>query len=691
MLKRSLSLLALVLMMIPAVAFAGTLATRVMTTGGSITVNNVGSQSSVNGTVSNVYPSDAIVPITMTPAPGYVLSKVTVDGVAKPLAPVSVKMDVNHTVSVAFARQLVSVSATAATNDGTVSPSGTSSIYAGTSVAYTFSPYTGKRVEEITGLPAGANLDHVLPYAGIVKATFTVPTQPVTIVAKFVVLSANAGPPQTVLISNGTGSATLAGTTSAPATYAWTQVDGPATATIDAADTLTPTVTFPAAGDYRLKLTATSGTLSAVAYTTVAATTSITAAARAQCADCHANADVAPTVYPAWSASVHAQDPASICASCHVGANTGAHPAPSIGCVDCHSDIPAQPAHTGTGDCKSCHTTNNDAHTAKFASVVHSGGTAFLKAQYVSTASLAFSCADCHGEPVNQAILAQFTQSAHGNPASEAWLHYDWRTSNRSSCARCHTGTGFVAKLGKENDISSAFQSGDVLKAGEALGCSACHANAGTGELRVAAQQFTINMKNGAVACYDVAGASTLCARCHSGRETGESIKADTAAPNSTGERVFVDSHYQPVTGIVYNKGGYEYAGQNYDLGSHKFLLGATGQGPCVTCHMPGKDHTFVAAACGACHGVTALAVDALARKASYDTALNNLKLALEAKGIYYGPVHPFFFTSAYAAGTPNKHFTKWDGVYGAAAWKDTMGAAFNYNMLWSDKAAYAH
>ena len=361
------------------------------------------------------------------------------------------------------------------------------------------------------------------------------------------------------------------------------------------------------------------------------------------------------------------------CASCHSAQPVRAHGYQNLvnSCVDCHSDAP----HSATVQVPA----------------PHYGGNAFLKAQYVSAASLPISCADCHGEPgtttANQVIVMQFADSAHGDPAGEAWIHYDWRGANRSACARCHTGTGFVAKLGNENNISNVFQPGDILKPGEALACSACHSDAGAGTLRTAAQEFTINMSNGATVTYDVAGASTLCARCHSGRETGESIKAAT---DTTGVSVFVDSHYQPAAGTVYNMAGYEYAGQDYDLGSHK-LLGANSQGPCVTCHLPGKDHSLVAASCVTCHGVTAPVVNAANLKASYDTALNDLKQALATKGIHYGPVHPFFFTTPYVAGGVNAPFTNWGSVYGASAWKDTMGAAFNYNLLWSEKGAFAH
>jgi len=154
--------------------------------------------------------------------------------------------------------------------------------------------------------------------------------------------------------------------------------------------------------------------------------------------------------------------------------------------------------------------------------------------------------------------------------------------------------------------------------------------------------------------------------------------------------RVFLDSHYQPAAGTVYNKSGYDY-GDNATIGGHK-TLGAASQGPCVSCHMTGKNHSFAAASCVTCHnGPTALVIDAATMKANYDTALNNLKSALAAKGIHYGPVHPYFFTAVYTEVGPNTPVTNWAAPYGATNWKHTMGAAFNYNLLWSEKGAYAH
>jgi len=144
----------------------------------------------------------------------------------------------------------------------------------------------------------------------------------------------------------------------------------------------------------------------------------------------------------------------------------------------------------------------------------------------------------------------------------------------------------------------------------------------------------------------------------------------------------------------LYNRGGYEYTGQSYDsLGSHKDVgAGESGQGPCVACHMGGTaNHSWKVATsngCGACHSNPTAANLAVA-KATYDAALDSLRLALEAKGIFYGSAHPNFFTAAYTPAGPNTPFTNWVGVN--ASWRNVMGAAFNYNLLVNEPGAYAH
>jgi hypothetical protein len=190
---------------------------------------------------------------------------------------------------------------------------------------------------------------------------------------------------------------------------------------------------------------------------------------------------------------------------------------------------------------------------------------------------------------------------------------------------------------------------------------------------------------------------------CHLGREVGGNVLTDIDAD---GVRSFINSHYLAAGANIFNESGYEYAGQSYDsFGFHKqvgisntYLTGT--DGPCVTCHMTSdKQHSFevvtkdiagvitavASTECAKCHGGLTAAVMETS-KSDFHLALEELRLALFAKGIEFSAAYPYF----YEAGTTTA-FTNWAGVYGAAEWKNVMGAAFNYNLLEHDPGAYAH
>ena len=631
--------IATVMCVFPMMASAASwkLTTRAMSQGGGIDSQNKTGQTVLDGTLAKSFTNFSSV--TVKPAAGFKISKLSQNGLISVPAPGNFTVTPTGTFSLqaTFARVPFAITATAGTG-GSVNKTSYPVVYSGTQSpvkSFVFTPNPGQFVSSVVVTGAGAVAQNLNAVTGALV------TLPAAVGVKI----------KTNIATVGTESITVTGAFGG-----------------------TAAATAPVSG--------------------------------ASCESCHKSQGVGPGVFASWSSSTHKTGNVQ-CYKCHVGSNTGAHPGVTptdATCASCHSSIAGHSAATNT--CSKCHDKHAASTTHSFAysqadcanchltvATPHYGGTAFHKAQYVSDTSLPVSCADCHGDSAtttaNQAILGQYTSSGHGSPIAEAWVHFDWRSASRSTCQRCHAGTAFVAKLGNENSTTNAYQASDVLKPGEVLNCSACHTDAGTGAIRSAAQQFTINMTNGASVTYQVAGASALCARCHSGRATGASITAD---PDTTGIRGFIDSHYQPAAGTLYNLAGYEYAGQSYDsLGGHK-LLGATSQGPCVTCHMSGKNHTLDAASCGTCHnGVTAPVVNAATLKANYDAALNDLKLALEAKGIHYGSAHPFFYTAPYVAGSTNTAFTNWGSVYGASAWKDTMGAAFNYNLLRSEKGAYAH
>jgi hypothetical protein len=354
-----------------------------------------------------------------------------------------------------------------------------------------------------------------------------------------------------------------------------------------------------------------------------------------------------------------------------------------------------------------------------------------------------FICGDCHKTDLAEITNnRQWADSAHAGhiltagPVQDsatkysAWTHYNWDKTNdtiagdftgRAVCQRCHTATGVANFLNApatynpaNNDFShlSAWTATTGSPQQELLYCWGCHSNVSTGTLRNPGS-LTINYSNGATATYPNIGASNVCIACHTGAEVGDSIKGSTGDFTNLS---FINSHYLTAGGQVFAVNGYEYAGQNYSMGYHQNIGVAnvwnTGNaGPCVACHMSGtQPHTWDFLAedssgtitanqstlCIKCHAAISPAT-LESKKESLAKALEALRLALQAKGIFFSNSYPYFFQSATDHSSANA-FKNWDGVnVGTVAvpvtgkGKDVMGAAFNYNLLVHDPGSYAH
>lgn len=385
-------------------------------------------------------------------------------------------------------------------------------------------------------------------------------------------------------------------------------------------------------------------------------------------------------------------------------------------CFDCHghefktntralADKPERPTTTYTDWAQSAHA--GRLLQVKNAAAQANGGTTKSKAQV-------------------DAVMTAGATDASG----VAWTHYDWDktlkadgTSDRGDCQRCHTSTGASNYLSnpstydyKNNDFShlSGWKKAGTGTAttssgqNELLYCWGCHSNAGKGVLRNPGSQ-TFSFSNGATVTYpDVAG-SNVCVACHSGRETGDSIKGSTADGTNLS---FINSHYLAAGGQLFAKTGYTYTGLSYanpsffkhDQIGTSGAPGTGSNGPCVGCHMTSdNEHLFTnvtkdgsgvitaitAKVCAACHsGAYALTPEKLAgEEEEYQAALKALEAALYAKGISYnGSAYPYF----YVAGTTTAYKT-WASVWPSANWRDSMGAAFNMNLLSRDPGGYAH
>lgn len=654
----------------------------------------------------------------------------------------------SQTFTVTFSPWMTSVTVNAGDNGGSVSPYGTSSLQYTTTRNYTFTPNAGNQVVAIEGLPpSGYTLspDTIpAPLNTPVVLNLTVPTAPLTISGYFLGVVANAGPTRTVAVPSivtldGSGSTIKAGGGSLA--YSWTQTGGPSV-TLSATNVAKPTFTAFTSSTYNFKLTVTNGTYTNFATTAVTATKSAVATARTTCNSCHQGVGigVAQQVFPNWSSSSHKRN-FVMCANCHVGADTGGHPGNltsgmvdetkftysvyNVGqnfCFTCHHM--ANNLHYNTevqlaGICVACHKpdVHNPAATMDLAVGYNhfNGYTSYAnpnhRAAYVTPAT---QCANCHltvnGMPdaaSDPALLRERTDwagSGHGDTNGAGWNAADFKTA--SGCVRCHTAPGFIAY--STSSVTTAWGSESDRTKG-VLSCNGCHSDIGTGAVR-----HSPPARPYADDTYQTPDAATsnLCITCHSGVRSGRSIRAQSDAGADFGNLPFIGSHVSAAAGVLFRSIGYEYAFKNYSNSWHfkhdrigKGHFKAYGydsgvDGPCVGCHMTSPNaHSFspvtvdgggavtavVSTSCAACHSGPAY-LDAArinARKSKFAASLRALQKVLETKGIYFADTSPYFFRSV-GNTDPENAFTGWGNP-------DTMGAAFNFNLLQHEPGAYAH
>jgi hypothetical protein len=388
--------------------------------------------------------------------------------------------------------------------------------------------------------------------------------------------------------------------------------------------------------------------------------------------------------------------------------------------------------------CGKCHTekTQKTPHFNSYTAVTHD-------AQYVDLQNTG-KCRNCHN-PHNNAILPEardWAKSGHGDVKGKAWSTRDFKSN--ANCLRCHTATGYV------NYATSAFTlATSSLAASETygvLGCNACHTGYNFKQSVRQVPQFTAPYNGGlSPKTFPDAGQSNICIPCHAGRESGDSIKDSASDFSNTS---FKNSHYLTAGGIVFSKSGYHYGNRNYDSNikndgtangfRHDDLgVGPTGiaaadayisannlnsAGPCVVCHLTSEKlgvktshrlspFTEYAAGddalnpvCVTCHSKRGARSNAKVEwfegqwKVRINAALDALKDQLALKGIYNNASHPYFYKDPNGDGTLSADEVKrangyktWELPYGAGTGKNTMGAAFNYNLLAHDPGAVAH
>lgn len=749
-------LLFIACLVLPLAAHSWMLNTWVRSAGGTLQVRSDTPQTSASGSMFKTYTSQQNIPVTLTADPGCKISQYTVNGAvitpASPVASLTYQMgllafpgNTSQSFWVNFNLWTTSITVTAGDPGGGVSPSGTSSLQLGTIKSYTFTPTAGNQVIAINGLPvSGYTLSPDTLPASIntpVTLTLTIPENPLTITGYFLGVIANAGILQTLLPGS---SVTLDGSESiikyggGALTYAWSQTSGPAV-TLSATNVVKPTFTASTLGNYNFQLTVSNGTYSNSANTSVGVVTSSLATARTSCQNCHDSngKGAANNVFGNWSSSSH-KNLFVVCYSCHVGTNSGGHPGFLTGgqvnqtnftyitgganfCFTCHHkgnnlhyNTEAQLANI----CVACHNPNvhNPAATMSLsAGVRHFNGYTSTtnpdyRAAYVTPTT---QCANCHittanvpdaTDPALQQQRQDWSVSGHANTGSQAWMSNDFKTM--SGCVQCHTTAGFIAYSTAK--VTTAW--GTTSKTRDVLTCIACHTDISSGALRtnLPIQPYTDDTYTNP----DVGNTSNLCIKCHSGTQSGRSIKTKVAAGADFTNLAFIGSHSAAAAGILFKSIGYEFSGQNYSnkwhfkhdqIGISNFTAynyNTGSNGPCVGCHMSSSNkHTFspltkdtggvvtavISTSCAGCHtGPAYLDAGRInSRETKFAATLLALQKVLETKNIYYADTAPYFFNSSGDTNSGNA-VTNWGNA-------DTMGAAFNFNLLRHEPGAYAH
>ena len=343
------------------------------------------------------------------------------------------------------------------------------------------------------------------------------------------------------------------------------------------------------------------------------------------CAACH-NGAIAPDQFASWAQTGHAEIFTSNlntsthygedCFACHT---VGYDPDVENGGIDdavdytdfldaglinhpdenwttVLADFPAT-AQLANAQCENCHgPQNSDAHT--------------IRAPRNSISSDV--CAVCHGEPLRHGRFQQWQLSGHANYE----LAIDEGESG--SCARCHTGNGFLAWLPallEEDPATDPLNDVDVTWTAEEIHpqtCVVCHDPHSIGTTTGSDTNATVWISGntppliGGFTATGV-GRGAICMTCHNSRR---GLRNDDTFAETRVTDAARAPHGSAQTDVLMGENAYFV--EVGVRGSHSFV-----EDTCVNCHMEqtpppdllsydegGTNHTFFAAAdiCARCH-----------------------------------------------------------------------------------------
>lgn len=480
----------------------------------------------------------------------------------------------------------------------------------------------------------------------------------------------------------------------------------------------------------------------------------------------------------------HSHSHANSCISCHGGGISSevASDAGNISCFRCHDSANTMKPLEGRHISAVTQFTNL---TSPLPAHYNSAGYAVLRGTPYES-----QCSWCHN-PHNNNVTEQhreWAESGHGEVNAEPYVYYDFKvrgtdnaspkTSAPTDCVRCHTSTGYINYIASDfNDVrpwgAKRKADGTLVGAGtvpisnqkQVIYCNVCHDN-GSGKAygfkmrdvpqvtayynyRISGVPANPALVTDSFTFPDVA-TSNICLPCHAGRESGRTVQKVFAAITSAKQYdklSFINSHYLTAGGTVFKATGYEFVnqpgfGRTYNSANDPFkhdLIGrdnnsGTGlDGPCVTCHLRPRRHTFLPVTRGdyvlnsplvdqygviyksplnqsitalespvcnsVCHSWTP--GDLNNKKDGYRHAIKALQNLVETSSNFTGRIpqyiastSPYFFNMS-SNGTKPENYSK-TRTTSANAFKKwgnegNMGAAFNLNLLFRDYGGFAH
>ncbi len=297
--------------------------------------------------------------------------------------------------------------------------------------------------------------------------------------------------------------------------------------------------------------------------------------------------------------------------------------------------------------------------------------------------------------------------AGHFEASAEAFRHWDADGEVPGSCSNCHSSEGASFFIANGAQIDPADYTPYTKGISSGLACESCHNAPFDGTVRTVA---SVTFPNGLVADGTSApllasDSSLLCAICHQGRASGQTV-ADNIAAGSFG---FVNRHYFSASAIYFGTeatAGFEYPGRTYNArtdfeGVHPATLET-----CADCHLRGSaDHGFkpLLADCSGCHsGITSF--DTLGRpfgaanvdydgdtvgesfQGEIDGMTARLLTAIQAYAtaagspVVYGPgSYPYWFNDSDADGIADADETNFGNRYQAFD-AVSLPAAYNYH-----------